>query len=257
MKINFRNNPIHIEVYGEGKPLILLHGFLENSQIWNVFIPLFKKSHKVICIDLFGHGQTPKLGYIHKMETMAEAVSTVMESLEIPKASLIGHSMGGYVISAFLEKFPEKTERVMFLNSTATADSEQRKKEREQVIKIVKKNKGAFVQMAITNLFAEENRKRFKSEIQHHIAEANKIPTENIVATLKGMKLRKDRTEYLKDFSGEKIIVTGTKDTLIPLEDIQKTVEKTDSKLIIFEGGHMGYIENKAELEKVFEEFIS
>lgn len=256
MTINFKNTPVHVETFGEGKPLILLHGFLEDSHIWTELLPLFTTRRQVICIDLFGHGQTPKLGYIHKMETMAEAVSAVMEQLNIESAQLIGHSMGGYVTMAFLEKFPEKAEGILLLNSTPTADSEKRQKERDQVIAIVKKNKDAFVQMAITNLFAEENRDTFAKKIKDHIDRTKKMTSESIVATLKGLKTREDRTAILKSFPRQKVIVTGKKDSLIGFEDIQKTAKETDAELIAFSGGHMSYIENKAGLEKVLAEFI-
>lgn len=256
MKILFKDIPIHVDTYGDGKSLILLHGFLESSQIWDKFIPLLKKQYQIICIDLFGHGKTPKFNEVHEMETMAEAVSTVMEYLKIESASLIGHSMGGYVIMAFLEKFPEKADRIMLLNSTPMADSEERKKERDENIKIVTTNKDVFVQMAITRLFAEGNRRKFKNEIQQHIAEAKKIPAENIVATLKGMKIRKDRTAILRKFSKQKLIVAGKKDPLIPPEAIQKVAADTQAKLVSFPCGHMSYIEEEEDIKAVLKTFI-
>src|SRR5699024_8676377 len=141
--------------------LILLHGFLENSRIWDPFIPALERTQRVITIDLFGHGASPSLSDIHEMETFADLVSFVMEALKIGSAKIVGHSMGGYVAMAFVESHPEKTQKLMLMNSSPSADSEARKKERDQVIKIVKKHKEVFTKMAITNLFAETNRKRF------------------------------------------------------------------------------------------------
>lgn len=256
MKINFKNTPIHVETYGGGKPIILLHGFLEDSQIWNEFIPLLKKECQVICIDLFGHGKTPGLGDIHEIETMAEAVSVVMDQLSISSAKLIGHSMGGYVSMAFLEKFSEKTNGILLLNSTPAADSEQRQRERVQGIQLVKKDKKTFLDKEIIKLFAEENRKKFEKSVQHHISKANKISTDSIIATLKGMKIRKDRTLVLEKFAGTKLIVAGIKDPLIPSKSIQKIADKTQAKLISLSCGHMSYIEKKEEVKIILSNFI-
>src|SRR5699024_11354569 len=156
MKINYKNTPISLEIHGEGKPIILLHGFQEERKIWKEFIPLLKENHQVICPDMFGHGETPLLHEIQTMEEMAAAVKTIMEELNITSASFIGHSMGGYITMAFLEKYPDAVEKLLLLNSSPKADSEKRLKERDQVVKIVKKHKQIFVKSSIRNLFRSE-----------------------------------------------------------------------------------------------------
>src|SRR5699024_11688669 len=104
------------------------------------------------------------------------------------EARLIGHSMGGYVALAFLEAYPEKVMGVALLNSTATADTAERKKERDQVISISRKYKRTFVKMAVTNLFAKGGRKRFKKSLKALVEEAYKIQSEAIVATVRVLK---------------------------------------------------------------------
>lgn len=256
MTINYQNKPVHFEVYGNGKPVVLLHGFLENSKIWDGFIPLFDKKSQVITIDLFGHGQTPIFSEIHHMETMAEAISLVLDHLKIDSTILIGHSMGGYVSMAFLEKYVEKVDRILLLNSSPTPDSEDRKKERIQAVKIVRKQKEVFIKKEITRLFAKENREIFKKEITRSIHEAIKMSPESIKAALKGMKIREDRTEILKNYTGKKWIITGRKDPLIPYKSIQKVAEQAQAKLISLSDGHMSYIEQKKEVEQQLKDFI-
>ena len=93
---------------GKGEAIVLLHGFLENSSMWQYLIPDLVEKNRVITIDLIGHGQTGCLGYIHTMEMMAEAVNKVISFLKIDKSVFIGHSMGGYVALAFIELYPDK-----------------------------------------------------------------------------------------------------------------------------------------------------
>lgn len=256
MTINHQDKPIYFKVYGEGKPVVLLHGFLENSKIWNNFIPHLKNKLQVICIDLFGHGKTPIFGEIHTMEAMAEVVSHVLDYLKIDTTSLIGHSMGGYVGMAFLEKFPKKVDAILLLNSTTLPDSEERKKERDQVAKIATKHKEVFIKMAVTKLFAEENREIFKKAIAHSIEEAMHMSSESIKASVQGMKIRKNRTEILKNHTGKKWIITGKEDSLISYSSIQKVAEQTQAKLISLPYGHMSYIEQKEEIKQYLKDFL-
>ena len=105
--VSYKNIEIAYTVSGQGNALIFLHGFLETSTMWQPYIDIFSKTHKVIAIDLLGHGKTPCLGYIHTMEEMAETVFAVVKELKLRKMHLFGHSMGGYVALAFAEMYPD------------------------------------------------------------------------------------------------------------------------------------------------------
>lgn len=256
MIVNFKNTPIHLDKYGEGHPLILLHGFLEERTIWNEFIPDLQKEHLVICPDLFGHGETPALSDIHTMEEVAEAIAFIMDELNLESASLIGHSMGGYISMAFLDKYPERVNRIMLLNSSPKADSIERLEEREQVMRIVPKHKGVFVKSAVSKLFAEESRVQFKNELNQRIEAAMKMEVDSIIAAVKGMKIRKDREQILKNYLGAKWIVAGKEDALIPFDMIKEIAQNTGSRLIELPGGHMSYIEQKEKVAIAIDQFL-
>ena len=133
--------------------------FLESSKIWKAFIPQLAKKNRVVCIDLLGHGKTDCLGYIHSMELMAEVVEFVLKHLRIRKSIFIGHSMGGYVALAFAEKNPDNVKGLCLLNSTAGADSPQKKKNRDRGISAVKQNHKTFIRIAVANLFTPKKPK--------------------------------------------------------------------------------------------------
>ena len=254
--ISYKNIQIAFTVEGKGETIVLLHGFLESSTIWKNVVSAFKETHQIIAIDLLGHGKTEKLGYIHSMETMAETVHAVLSELKVEKASIIGHSMGGYVALAFAEKFPQRLEKLVLLNSSTVADSEERKENRDRAKRLVKQNKQAFISMAIKNLFTDENRNALRTEINALVEEAVQLPEENIIASVEGLKNRKDRTEILQQYSGEKIIIAGKNDPVVPFKEIEAIAEKTYSTFISFEDGHMSYLENKEELLKVLNELF-
>ncbi len=254
--ISYKNIQIAFTVEGKGETIVLLHGFLESSTIWKNVVSAFKETHQIIAIDLLGHGKTEKLGYIHSMETMAETVHAVLSELKVEKASIIGHSMGGYVALAFAEKFPQRLEKLVLLNSSTVADSEERKENRDRAKRLVKQNKQAFISMAIKNLFTDENRNALRTEINALVEEAVQLPEEYIIASVEGLKNRKDRTEILQQYSGEKIIIAGKNDPVVPFKEIEAIAEKTNSTFISFEDGHMSYLENKEELLKVLNELF-
>ncbi|MEH0008178.1 MAG: alpha/beta fold hydrolase [Flavobacteriales bacterium] len=112
------NSPLAYQVAGKGKPLVLLHGFLENRHIWDKWAAqLGQKGVKCLLIDLPGHGESPVLRHTHSMEFMADAVIAVTRGLDQPNFSIVGHSMGGYVALALAQKYPEVPDALILLNS--------------------------------------------------------------------------------------------------------------------------------------------
>ena len=224
--------------------------------MWNAFISDFLKKNRVITIDLLGHGETDCLGYIHSMEDQADMVHAVLHDLKIRKVVFIGHSMGGYVALAFAELYPEMMKGLVLLNSTSKADSDERKTNRDRAIKAVKQNYTAFVRMSIANLFSEDNRERLDDAIEKVKLEALKTPLQGIVASLEGMKIRKDR-EVILHFAPYPIqLILGKKDGVLIYDDNLDQIEGTKVQLTTFEDGHMSHIENEKELMAVLLTFL-
>lgn len=252
----YKNTKISFTDEGKGTAVVLLHGFLENKNMWNAFVPELSKKHRVITIDLLGHGETECLGYVHSMEDQADMVHAVLHELKIRKVVLIGHSMGGYVALAFAELYPDNVKGIVLQNSTSRADSDERKKNRDRAIKAVKQNYTNFVRLSIANLFSEDNREKLESEIEKVKLQALKTPLQGIVAALEGMKIRKDR-EVLLHFAPYPIqLVLGKKDSVLPYEETIDQIEGTKVELTTFPDGHMSHIENEAEFKKVLVGFL-
>ena len=254
--ILFKNTRISYTDSGKGTAIVLLHGFLENKTMWNAFISEFSKKHRIITIDLLGHGETECLGYVHSMEDNADAVHAVLTELRIRKAVLVGHSMGGYVALAFAELYPDNVKGLVLLNSTSRADSEERKLNRDRAIKAVKQSFTNFISLSIANLFSEENRERLKDQIELVKQEALKTPLQGIVASLEGMKIRMDREVILYLTPYPKMLILGQKDPVLNYEENLEQIEETDVQLVTFPDGHMSHIENESELKNVLLAFF-
>lgn len=218
--------------------------------MWDAFVPEFSKKHRVITIDLLGHGNTECMGYVHSMEDNADVVHAVLAELRIRKAVLVGHSMGGYVGLAFAELYPDAVKGLVLLNSTSRADSDERKKNRDRAIVAVKQNYSNFIRMAIANLFSEDNREKLLNEIEQVKIEALKTPLQGIVASLEGMKIRMDREVLLHLTPYPKLLILGEKDPVLNYEETKEQIEETDVQFLTFPNGHMSHIENQEELSK-------
>lgn len=254
--IQFKNTSISYSDTGKGTTIVLLHGFLENQKMWDNYIDVFSVKNRVIAIDLLGHGETECLGYVHSMEDNADAVHAVLAELRIRKAILVGHSMGGYVALAFAELYPENVKGLVLLNSSARADSDERKINRDRAIKAVKQSYLGFVSLAIANLFSENNRERLVEEIKNTKKEALKTPLQAIVASLEGMKIRADREVLLHRSPYPKMLILGEKDPVLGYEETKEQIENTEVELVTFPDGHMSHIENQVELTKVLLQFF-
>ncbi len=240
-----------IEVFytdsGSGQAVVLLHGFLENSSMWDQIAAVLSNNYRVICIDLLGHGQTGCLGYIHTMEQMAEAVEKVLKVLKIRKSIMIGHSMGGYVALAFAEGHPDALKGLCLLNSTAKGDTSEKKKNRDRAIAAVKRNHKTFVRMSISNLFRPKNRQIFADKLKDLKEEALKTPVQGIIAALEGMKTRDHRDMLLHFSPYKKLIIAGKKDPVLDYKIMVEQVKNTEVELVLFPDGHMAHIENYDE----------
>ncbi len=252
----YKNTKISYTDEGKGTAVLLLHGFLENKTMWKAFMPNLAKKHRVITLDLLGHGETECIGYVHVMEDQADMIYTLMLYLKIRKVVLVGHSMGGYVALAFAELYPEHVKGLLLLNSTSKADSEERKINRARAIVAVKQNYGAFVSMSIANLFSEDNRERLSKEIEKVKKEALKTPLQGIVAAIEGMKIRKDRQALLHFATYPIELVLGKKDGVLNYDENIEQIEGTKVQLTTFPDGHMSHIENEKELKQVLENFL-
>lgn len=110
---------VYYEVYGEGPPIILLHGaFMTINTNWGEIIPELSKTRKVVAIEMQGHGHTPFSERKLDIATLASDVEGVMNHLKIESADVAGFSMGGSVAYQFAVKYPKRLRKLVIISST-------------------------------------------------------------------------------------------------------------------------------------------
>ncbi|WP_428743584.1 alpha/beta fold hydrolase [Tenacibaculum sp.] len=255
MIAKFKETSVFYTDTGKGSCVVLLHGFLENSTMWNVVVEEVSKRNRVVCIDLLGHGNTGCIGYIHTMEEMADAVEAVLKELKIRRAIMVGHSMGGYVALTFAEKYLKNVKGICLMNSTSQADSEERKKLRLRANQMAKDNYETLVKMSIGNLFAENMRLQLSEEIENTREEALKTSVRGYIAVSEGMRLRTNKEEVLQMID-KRLIIAGKQDPILNYTILEEEAERTNTPLVELPNGHMSHIEAKEELLEALLEFI-
>jgi pimeloyl-ACP methyl ester carboxylesterase len=254
--ITFKNAKIYFSEQGKGTAVVLIHGFLENATMWKNIAPELSKRNRIIKIDLLGHGKSNCLGYVHSMELFAETIAAVLKHLRIRKCILIGHSLGGYVALAFAEKHPQKIKGLCLLNSTSEEDDRERKNLRLRANKMIQHNFTNMVRMSFSNLFGQESRITFKSEMKVALNEALQTPIQGYIAGQEGMRIRPNRNDVLTQNNFKKLIIIGEKDPVLDFNTSLEEAKKTDSEIVVLKGGHMSHIENTAELIFTLKRFV-
>jgi len=110
---------VYYEVYGEGRPVVLLHGaFMTIEGNWGQLIPELSKTRKVIAIEMQGHGHTPFSDRKLAVSTLASDVKGIMDYLKIDSADIAGYSMGGSVAYQFAVQSPKRLRKLVIISST-------------------------------------------------------------------------------------------------------------------------------------------
>jgi len=249
---------LHYEIKGEGKPVIFLHGYLENLKMWKGFAEELSRNYKIILIDLPGHGKSKSYHKTHTMEFMAQKVNEVLEKLQIDKAIMVGHSMGGYVTLAFAGLFPEKLKAIVLQNSSSLPDLEEKKAQRLKAVETAHKNLDTLIKMSVPSLFAEKNLSDLKEEIEFAKGLARETSLEGVEAALRGMRERPDRTKILDDFEGKIGIIIGKYDKAVNPEELKKIIPAKENITVKeLETGHMSHLEAPEETLEFIRKLIT
>ncbi len=240
---------------GSGHPLVLIHGFCENHEIWTEFAEALSEKFEVYLIDLPGFGNSPLPSEPFSIDSIGAEVSEWIDLKRIEQPIIIGHSLGGYVTLAMAARHPEKFAGIGLFHSTAYPDSEERKTNRNKVIEFVKAHGvDPFIDTFVPSLFF--NKKHLAIPAVDKIARSTSQQT--LLAYTAAMRDRPSSIDFLKKVSKPLLILGGDKDSVIPAE-ITKELGQLNRKSIVHlfkNTGHMAMYECPQEAQKVITEFV-
>lgn len=267
----YQTSEIFYRTVGKGKPVLLIHGFAEDGEVWKNQIEFLKQHCYLIIPDLPGSGKSEMINDM-SIEGMSEMIKALLEfELKFPlilsraegqgaEGVLIGHSMGGYISLAIAEKYPQMLSSIALVHSSAFADSEEKKANRLKSVEFIKKN-GAFefLKAVITDLFSETYAASNPEIIDTQIEKSKAFADEAIIAYYQAMINRPDRTAVLKNFGKPIMFIIGQHDKAVPFEQsMQQCYEPDLSHIHILRNtAHMGMFEEADKVNKAILQFIN
>jgi len=253
------NSTLHYAVTGKGFPVVLIHGFGEDSSIWNMQVE-FLKAHCLLLIpDLPGTGASQIKGNELSMESMAADIKAMLDQEKISSCMVFGHSMGGYIALAFAELYSQYLSGFGLVHSTAYADNEEKKKNRQRGIEMIEQYGGyAFLKNSIANLFGNKFKTAAPEAVAALIEKSKQFSNRSLQQYYQAMMLRPDRTSVLRHTALPVLIIAGTEDIAAPISDVMEQAALSDQiQLHVLEGiGHMGMLEATAEVNQFLLHFI-
>ncbi|RYY38405.1 MAG: alpha/beta hydrolase [Chitinophagaceae bacterium] len=230
---------------GSGTPVLLLHGFGEDSRIWENQEALAGEMRLVIP-DLPGSGASAPLPH-YSMESMAARVKELVDALGIDRFVLVGHSMGGYIALAFAEKWPERLMGLCLFHSSAYADTPAKLETRRKGIDFIRNNGGAaFLKTSIPGLYAKKSASDRPQLVEKHLAQATETADNTLIGYYEAMMARPDRTRVLKDVQKPVLLILGREDIAVSLTDglAQSHLPRVCQVELLEDTGHMGMCEH-------------
>jgi pimeloyl-ACP methyl ester carboxylesterase len=247
---------IHFFEKGVGAPLVLIHGFCETSQMWTSFAEELSQEFRVICPDLPGFGNSPIESDQITLEEIASSLENWMLDQQFENPIVIGHSLGGYVTLALLERMGEKIKAIGLFHSTSFADDLEKKEMRDRTVTFLQKHGvDKFVTTFVPQLFPDSKKVALEAEINEAISQAKKSSLNGLIAFSRAMRDRIDRSECVRKFKGPKLFIAGTLDGAVKIEASRAQQELFTTYHELAETGHMGMIERKEETIELVRQF--
>lgn len=256
--ISYNDASIHYTLIGDGLPVMFVHGFAEDSSVWEKQIAFLKNDYKLIIPDLPGTGQSTILKNERiYVEDYAAGIKAILDAENIDQCIMIGHSMGGYITLAFAEKYPANLLAFGLFHSSAYADDEAKIEVRRKAIGFIRENGAeAFLKTSIPGLFFDAELS--KDDIDCLLKKGNNFSPAALIQYYEAMIARPDRTILLKDSTTAVLLIIGQHDKAIPFNlSLEQAKMAAHSYIhILRNSGHMGMLEESDKVNSILAEFL-
>lgn len=229
---------------GKGTPMVLLHGFPLDHHLWDEVVPLLEDQFDLIIPDLRGFGGSSTVDSFYSMEDYASDVAALLDHLGIPKAAIVGHSMGGYAALAFARLFPDRVSGLGLVSSQVLDDAPERKEGRYKSAAEVADKGIASVVETMAPKFTSDTRLQ-----EYARTSMEKQQPAAYIGALKAMAERVDSTPLLSTINYPVVLIHGDADSLIPVDRAREVKASfPQSHFVEIRGaGHMPMMEAKEQ----------
>lgn len=247
------------EVIGEGAPVVLLHPFPADHELWHPAAQLLVSRYRVILPDLRGHGESGVGEGPATMAKHAADVARVLDEEDIGRAPFIGISIGGYILFEFWRRFRGRVAGLGLCNTKAPADTAESRAGRLQSANdVMERGTEPFFESLVPKLMGETTRKTRPDLVAGALRLMHKMSAEDIAMVQRGMAERPDSVPTLKTINVPTLLVTGDEDTVTGLAEAElMRANIAGSQLkVIAKAGHYSPWEQPQEVGKIIRQFL-
>jgi len=225
MQIAVDDANIDVQIDGNGDAVVLLHGFPLTRAIWELQASELATHARVIRPDLRGMGMSSVPEGPYLMDVLASDVAAVLDALGIQRATIVGHSLGGYVAMAFARMFTERVERLALVCSKLNADTPDGAKAREELADKTESSNSidSLLEDYVPKLLAPQTlvQQPEIAERVRGIARAN--TPKGAAAMLRGMAQRMPTADIAEELTMPVLVIGGGADQSIPAAEYEET----------------------------------
>ena len=247
---------IYIDDQGNGFPLVLVHGFLGSSEMWNPQKKFLSKHFRVISPALPGFGESHKVKSHDNINKMAQTILEYLKEMNIEKFNLLGHSMGGMIVQEMAKISGDKINKLICYATGSIGDipgrfesmDASRERLRKEGIK-------ETVKRVPTKWFVDGDKAKYFYLCENAAKEITEETADNALKAMKNWR----GYENLKNINNKTLIIWGDKDISYNFEQVD-TLNKNipNSDLIIFKGcSHNVHLESPEKFNNIIKDFLT
>ena len=267
MMVDVAGIRFHLDVSGEGFPLVLLHGFTGDSSTWASFFDKWGSHSRLIVPDIIGHGKTesPEDLNHYQIESMAHSLNTILEKTGVHQIDLLGYSMGGRLALTFAVMFPNRVRKLILESASPGLETESEREIRRmndaKLAKfIVEEGLNSFVNYwEDISLF--KTMKRLPASVQNNIREQRlRNSPQGLANSLLGMGTG-SQPSWWKELGGlncEVLLLTGEEDIKFGRIAESMAAKIMDVKwMVVQNSGHAIHVEESEKFGTIVSDFLS
>jgi len=247
------------EVLGDGAPVVLLHPFPANHELWHPVAQSLVLRYRVILPDLRGHGESDVGDGPATMAKHAADVARVLDAEGVGRAPFVGVSIGGYVLFEFWRRFPGRVAALGLCNTKAQADTAEGRAGRLQAAAdVMERGTEPFFESMVPKLMGETTRTTRPDLVDGALRMMRKMSPEDVAMVQRGMAERPDSMPTLKTINVPTLILTGDEDLLtgVPEAELMRRNISGSQIKVVAKAGHYSPWEQPEEVGKIMRQFL-
>lgn len=243
-----RTRTLMFDEHGHGDPLLLVHGFPLNREMWAGQVPALAPGRRLIMPDLRGFGATPPAAEpaALTLDAMAAEVRDLLDVLSIQRAVICGLSMGGYVALAFARRFPERVQVLILADTSARPDTGERRASRTEQIELAERaGTAALIPLLVPLLLAPRTAAEVPALERLYAGMVVGTSVAGLVGGLIAIRDRADSRPFLAAMTMPSLVIVGEQDAITPPELSEEIAAgMPNATLVTLPGaGHMANVD--------------